>query len=600
MTIQKHYLITTAEEQTWRFDCPVIFLGEWCRLYKHKHIWHKMNADVMKPYGVELSKKKKDYHEAKIIEDKLFPEFCDLLNQHHGKQYPNRFWLIFVGPWFKKIIKLLINRVNSIKECLDTYEISGTTIYDDNFYSLFSVDYLDAEKLFNDNQWNNILYFRILEMLKEIKFPVEVIKKDTNNNSYTNFKLKSLSNKISANQKFRKWALKFYNKVAIKFIREDDAFILSSYLPLKEVTKLELFFGQFPQLWHLRWNKTTSPRVNNKPDKLIRENLKKKFTQKPENNLETIVRSLLFELLPTCYLEGYKDLTKIANEQPWPKSPKFIFTSVNYNADDIFKLWVAKRVAVGSNYYIGQHGNSYGTRWDLADCIEEITPDKFITWGWTDGSPKHFPAFVFNSTGKKIKNYSSHGGLLLIETIKMHPFTTYDSSIYFKKYLEDQKNFVSCLDSKPRQKLTIRLHAGYADNNYGEDIMWSDFDSSIKINDGRSDITSLISKNRLMVYSYDSTGILITLSQNIPTLAFWNDGLDHLRESAKPYYQMLVDAGIIHLSNESASNKVNEIWDDVDGWWNQNHIQDARIQFCQRYAKTSQKPISEIKKILLS
>ena len=59
MTIQKHYLITTEEEQTWRFDCLVIFLGEWCRLYKHKHIWHKMNADVMKSYGVELSKKKR-------------------------------------------------------------------------------------------------------------------------------------------------------------------------------------------------------------------------------------------------------------------------------------------------------------------------------------------------------------------------------------------------------------------------------------------------------------------------------------------------------------------------------------------------------------
>ena len=56
-------------------------------------------------------------------------------------------------------------------------------------------------------------------MLKEIKFPVEVIKKDTNNNSYTNFKLKSLSNKISANQKFRKWALKFYNKVITSILQ---------------------------------------------------------------------------------------------------------------------------------------------------------------------------------------------------------------------------------------------------------------------------------------------------------------------------------------------------------------------------------------------
>ena len=69
--------------------------------------------------------------------------------------------------------------------------------------------------------------------------------------------------------------------------------------------------------------------------------------------------------------------------------------------DDVFKLWVAKKVLAGSHYYIGQHGNSYGTRWDNVDCIEEITPDKFITWGWKDGSSKHFPAFVINTAAKR-------------------------------------------------------------------------------------------------------------------------------------------------------------------------------------------------------
>jgi hypothetical protein len=33
------YLITTADERTWRFDQPVIFSGEWCRLYERQHIW---------------------------------------------------------------------------------------------------------------------------------------------------------------------------------------------------------------------------------------------------------------------------------------------------------------------------------------------------------------------------------------------------------------------------------------------------------------------------------------------------------------------------------------------------------------------------------
>jgi putative transferase (TIGR04331 family) len=93
---------------------------------------------------------------------------------------------------------------------------------------------------------------------------------------------------------------------------------------------------------------------------------------------------------------------------------------------------------------------------------------------------------------------------------------------------------------------------------------------------------------------------LETLSQNIPTLAFWQNGLDHLEDNVIPHYQTLVDGGIVHLSAESIANKVNEIWLDVDGWWGKSDIQNIRKQFCKLYAKTSNNPVSELKKILLS
>ena len=72
-----------------------------------------------------------------------------------------------------------------------------------------------------------------------------------------------------------------------------------------------------------------------------------------------------------------------------------------------------------------------------------------------------------------------------------------------------------------------------------------------------------------------------------------------MRDSAKPYYQLLVDAGIVHLTPESVAQKVNEVWDDVAGWWGQGYVQDARKEFCARYARQSQKPIRELKQILL-
>jgi putative transferase (TIGR04331 family) len=227
-------------------------------------------------------------------------------------------------------------------------------------------------------------------------------------------------------------------------------------------------------------------------------------------------------------------------------------------------------------------------------AIEEATADKFLTWGWTDGLPQHMPAFVFKTTGKKAGCYNPHGGLLLIELHLNHRITTWDGTAEFADYFHDQQIFVSKLAIALKQNLTIRFHSAHKYMKWNEEARWQAFDPALKIDTGGIAICDLIAQSRLVVHSYDSTGILETLSQNIPTLAFWQNDIEHLRESAKPYYQLLVDAGIVHLSSESVAHKVNEVWEDVDAWWEQNKVQDARKQFCERYARQTQNPIRDL------
>ena len=93
--------------------------------------------------------------------------------------------------------------------------------------------------------------------------------------------------------------------------------------------------------------------------------------------------------------------------------------------------------------------------------------------------------------------------------------------------------------------------------------------------------------------------MLETLSQNIPTLAFWQNNFDHLREKVVPEYQMLVDAGIVHLSAESVADKVNEIWSDIDKWWSQKNVQEAILFFCDIHARNSEDPIKTMTSLLI-
>ena len=607
MTKQKRYLITTADEKTWKFDQPVIFLGEWCRIYDRKHMWQNLDTIVAKPYGLDRSKKDTDFFKVSEFEQKLFPVFCQILNQHFNLSYSKRFWQIIIGHWFRYILQILLNRINTLKQCLQSHKICGTAVYKNNNYTLATLDHRSMYNACNDDIWNNCLNNRIMDFL-QVDFSKDFLKHNNKLDNNLLFISQPSSNYQSFKMKIFKECLNKYNKISNLFINDNDAFIIHTYLPFLTELKLELTFRQWPQFWGFQDRSLDFFKKTNVPDKLLREKLtkilhsklEKDSDSKSENDFEKIACSLLFELLPVCYLESFEKLQQIANQQPWPKSPKFIFTSNNYFADEIFKVWAASKVELGFKYYVGQHGNNYGTRKNFSPQIEELTSDKFITWGFQSKLPQQISAFVFKSPVIKKKNYNPKGGLILIE--EHYPFRiyTWDAESEYSEYFNDQQQFVKLLNDEVKNKLTIRLHNEHQNLRWSEKNRWFDFDHSLKLDYGQINLRKLILKNRLIVHSYDSTGILETLSQNIPTLAFWQNGFDHLENEVIPYYQILVDAGIVHLSSKSAAKKVNNIWNDVGGWWSEDHLQNARKEFCERLAKTTHNPVPQMKKILTS
>ena len=139
---------------------------------------------------------------------------------------------------------------------------------------------------------------------------------------------------------------------------------------------------------------------------------------------------------------------------------------------------------------------------------------------------------------------------MLVETSQSLRFTTWDSTFEHIKYFDDQKIFVDNLAVDPKHKLIIRLNGLQKSRKFNEVSRWLDFNNKLNIDLGKT-VKSLINNSRLVVHSYDSSGILETLSNNIPTLAFWQNDLEHLREKVKPQYQSLIDAGIcIYLLNQ--------------------------------------------------
>jgi putative transferase (TIGR04331 family) len=201
---------------------------------------------------------------------------------------------------------------------LQNYELDGTIVFADKDYSLATKESYSIFQICNDDQWNNILYSRILTHLQKTTFPIEYIDfKDTSSFKQNGDQLevtKSITNRVLRSV-FRKVI-----KVASLFLRESDSVIVGTYLPVSVEKKLYLALGQVPQHYTLHSNVTKED-----TDRGVREALTERITFEKSDPLEGILRALLFELLPVCYLEGFESLQASVNELRRPIKPKFIF-----------------------------------------------------------------------------------------------------------------------------------------------------------------------------------------------------------------------------------------------------------------------------------
>lgn len=574
------HLVTTSDQRTWKSDLPIVFLGEWCKPYHLLHSWSKLDCIVAKPYGLG-EKKYIDYEFSKTVQNGLLDVLKLKLNSIHNVDYDLRVWKIILGHWLNRYVDVLINRYNSLTECLKDYEIESTTLLKNDGYFLASKDSLSFIWSCNDPIWNNVLFGKLLSFI-----PDQNIKKLEC--FFESVEKKDGEVRETPKAKAKKTIVGIYERLSNLFVRENDFLLISSYIPFFTEFILQLKLFQFPKIW-----RTSSAKIESKYDSALRKNLTAEISKKEFEGVPSYFLSLIFELMPVCFLEGFKEVANQSRLLPWPSKPKFVFTSNCFDTDEIFKRWISDKIQTGSKYYVGQHGNNYGTYRFNNPTVEESTADRFIAWGnWAKEYTGHRAGFVFKSLSAKRMERDSSGALLLIELSLPHLIRTWDVYAEHDEYFEEQKRFVSLLHPSIKEDLIIRLHREFIQRDWSENIRWKNFNSDLKIDLGFTHNRNLFRKSRLAVHSYDSTGILETLSLNFPTLAFWANQFDHLREDAIPYYRMLEDVGILHLSPESCARHINLIWHNVDHWWLSTKVQEARSKFCLQYALTTDRPVA--------
>jgi len=584
-TPQRHagrFLITTALEETWRSDQPVLWLGEWCRRYSRQAHWSRLDSTVLPYHWDDRIRMQADYQQLLRLQESILPVLGGQLNEIHGTDHGDRYWRILIGPWLGYFSQMLFDRWCSIQQATRRHRITETVVLTGGEEKLVPLGMTDFVRLFVSDEWNHHLYATILQEFTD----VPCVHQQRRTDSFP------AANAASCKHYAENAAIRAYARVAGILGNDTDAFFLTTYLPPAVERDLCRRLGQLP----LRW--PTMPAVETPVDEKWR---RWELAGRSRSDFESCLRALIPRQIPTAYLEGYRRLIEQTEHLPWPKRPKVIWTSNAQTRDELFKAWAALRVQEGAPLAIGQHGGGYGSRrWGFAEDHEIAISDRFLSWGWTEPStPKVTPVAQFTAGPKSLIDHSKQRRALMISfALPRYSYGMYSSPTarQWLDYSHQQITFVERLPAAIRDMLTIRLYP--QDFGWDQIDRWRDRFPHLHIDNGRGPIDALIRRSRLCISTYNSTAYLESFSKAVPTVLFWDPVHWELRSSAVPYFDDLRRVGIFHETPESAAEHVGAIWDNVDAWWTSSRTREARERFTARFSGPTGKMLDRLEGVL--
>lgn len=545
----------------------IIFFNNLIKQNINKNILNDFNYKIVKPYGLDPLSIKNDFGKIPKVYDKFIKILSIQLNTLHSENKNERYWSIILGAWLRDLIMTTYNRYNSIQEAFNKNDINAILTIDDRKHNSTSEEIKDFMSYTNDLLFDAILITKILDLTKYKNKINKIIPSESK--SFLKYNPTKYSKKIPLKKN-----LKNFVKLFRFFKKEDDAFIIGSGLPFIQEIMLQINLKQFPQYWEI-------PKVEYLSfQKFLRDKID--LNNKAENEFEMILAKLIPHYLPLSVVENYKQILLFCEKLPWPKRPKFVFTSESFGDSGIFQFWLADKVDKGFSYFVGQHGLGYLELLEKKDRIEFKTSDKLFAWGNSKFDKKIVPLFNIKVTGKKeIKN---QGDKLVVVTRSSGVRSIQYDRLEYGRRLNMQTLFLlENLDEKIKKKTILRLHQNYKRGLYEE------FDNFLKNNilfkiDQNTNYFKLIKQSKLVIFNDISSGFLNNLTINCPSICFLPIGLGFIHDENKEDYLKLLNNQLMFDDINKLTRHINSIWSDVNKWWDNPNLNKVRKEFCLKYS----------------
>ena len=570
-----YFLVTTALEESWKEKEQTIFLGEWCLIYnKDKYPNHIVNSY----HWDDRDKYNRDFYFIDNLYEKKLKEFSILLNKKHNVNQNTEYWRIIIGSWLRSFIEVFFDRYEIIKSIKN--EISDTIILDYEKKNFIPLNYNEFYSQIKSDEWNHMIFS---EIIRSMNIPY----------SLSNNKLKQrIKTQKYFTKKIKLISKNFFLKIYTIFITKslNKVIIQNPYMPLINELKLNLNLFQLP-IRH--------------PDYTIKKpkaSFNRISSQKSisKNKFENLLDTLLIDMIPYSYLENFRKI-KTLNELFYNKNPELIFTSNAYQHDDYFKIMTAEKKSKGTKYIIGQHGGNFKIGKLNQTILHQLKSSSiFVSWGW-----EKYKSDLYNirkmpslKLSKKISKPDPKGYILITAPSYPRYFYCHFSvpvAGQFLKVIESIFCFIKKLDTTNSHLLKIKLDSDEFGWNITERFRYNGFSKMLTKN---QNLYILLSKSRISISTYNSTIYYETLSANFPTVIFFDTKYYEISDSSIEIFNLLKSVGIFHESPTLAAKFVNSILENINDWWLKEEVQEARVEFCNKFALKSKTYLKEWKYFL--
>lgn len=506
----------------------------------------------------------------------VFNKIYKKLNEINKVNYSKRFWKILLNRWIKFYVDSLIFRYDYIKKNIEISKIKSFNFEFNNELKKTPNSLIDFFELLGNEERNNYISYKIAKLFSQRKnININVKKKSY----FFRFSLFSQIYNIKGFKNNMALRLNFFLKFLIK---NKLPVIVTSYLPRFKEFKIMLQNNYFFFWKNYFYRKNYELLKSFQENPVRRENI---FITSKNDTFKNLLVELLNEFLPTCYFENFKKLEKFTEKNIIAKNSKYIFTSNEFLFNEFFKIYAAKLTNKGSKYFIGQHGGAYGTMMEQRDTVEEITSDKFFTWGWKYNK-KHYPLGVLSTLGEKKQFIDSKiKNILIVMPNFERNVRLYNSYNEYMSMLKRAKTLLSKIDKDLIKFTKVRFH--HEDKKFFNKLIkiFKNISKDLEIDFGENPIKKNLSPSTLIIYNYLSSGFFESLSLNYNCLALIDSEKKFYEKKFYYYVKRLKNKKLIFDDTSILARKISFLFKKNDTI--QNNIKYNK--FIKNYARYSKK-----------